>query len=82
MCRACSWAWTAAGYSARAEVTDRMLIAGPWHLRAVLDEPGVHCNGHRRHRARNLRPRDDDGSFRAPVGDLAATAARARSSAG
>jgi transposase InsO family protein len=22
----------------RSEVTDRMLIAGPWHLRAVLDE--------------------------------------------
>ena len=24
--------------TARAAVTDRMLIAGPWHLRAVLDE--------------------------------------------
>ena len=40
----------------RAEVTDRMLIAGPRHLRAVLDEYVVHYNEHRPHRARNLRP--------------------------
>jgi putative transposase len=28
----------------RAEVTDRMLIAGPRHLRAVLDEYAAHYN--------------------------------------
>jgi hypothetical protein len=42
--------------TARAEVTDRMLIAGQRHLHAVLDEYVVHYNGHRPHRARNLRP--------------------------
>ena len=30
--------------TARAEVTDRMLIAGPRHLRAVLDEYVAHYN--------------------------------------
>jgi putative transposase len=40
----------------RSEVTDRMLIAGPRHLHAVLDEYAVHYNEHRPHRARNLRP--------------------------
>ena len=36
------WAGTA-----RAEVTDRMLIGGPRHLRAVVDEHAVHYDGHR-----------------------------------
>jgi putative transposase len=40
----------------RAEVTDRMLITGPWHLLAVLDEYAVHYNQHRPHRSLNLRP--------------------------
>ena len=40
----------------RAEVTDKMLIAGPRHLRAVMDEYAAHYNEHRPHRARNLRP--------------------------
>jgi len=30
--------------TARVEVTDRMLIAGPRHLRAVLDEYAAHYN--------------------------------------
>ena len=46
--------------TARAEVTDRMLIAGPRHLRAVLDEYAGHYNQHRPHRARDLRPPDCD----------------------
>ncbi len=46
--------------TARAEVTDRMLIAAPRHLRAILDEYAAHYNRHRPHRARNLRPPDCD----------------------
>jgi putative transposase len=42
--------------TARAEVTDRMLSAGPRHLHPVLDEYVVHYNEHRPHRGRNLRP--------------------------
>jgi putative transposase len=57
--------------TARAEVTDRMLIAGPRHLRAVLEEYVAHYNQHRPHRARNLRPPDRDGSTTALVTDLA-----------
>ena len=62
--------------TARAEVTDRMLIAGPRHLRAVLDEYAAHYNQHRPHRARNRRPRDSDDITTAPVTDL--TTARIR----
>ncbi len=58
--------------TARSEVTDRMLIAGPRHLRAVLDEYVAHYNQHRPHRARNLRPPDHDDSSTAPVTDLEA----------
>jgi transposase InsO family protein len=57
--------------TARAEVTDRMLIAGPRHLRAILEEYVAHINQHRPHRARNVRPLDRDGSTTAPVTDLA-----------
>ena len=46
--------------TARAEVTDRMLIAGPRHLCAVLHGYVTHYNQHRPHRARNLRPPDSD----------------------
>ena len=56
----------------RAEVTDRMLIAGPRHLRAVLNEYVAHYNRHRPHRARNLRPPDDEGDIiTAPITGLA-----------
>jgi putative transposase len=40
--------------TARAEVTDQMLIAGQRHLLAVLDEYAAHYNQHRPHRALNL----------------------------
>jgi hypothetical protein len=56
----------------RAEVTDRMLIAGPRHLRAVLDEYAAHDNRHRPHRGRNLRPPDCDDITMAVTSDLAA----------
>ena len=62
--------------TARAEVTDRMLIAGPRHLRAVLDEYAAHYNRYRPHRARDLRPPDGDDSITAPVTGL--TTARMR----
>jgi putative transposase len=56
----------------RAEVTGRMLITGPGHLRAVLGEYVTHYNRHRPHRAMGLRPPDGDtdGST-TPVTDLA-----------
>jgi putative transposase len=54
----------------RTEVTDRVLIAGPRHLRAVLDEYVAHYNRHRPHRARILRPPDCDDITMAPVTDL------------
>ncbi len=62
----------------RAEVTDRMLIAGPRHLRAVLDEYVTHFNQHRPHRARNLRSPDHDDGNAAPVTDLASARIRRR----
>jgi putative transposase len=62
----------------RAECTDRMLIAGPRHLRAVLDEYVTHYNRHRPHRARNLRPPDAGDAAAAPVTDLAAARIRRR----
>ena len=62
--------------TARAEVTDRMLIAGPRHLRAVLDEYAGHYNQHRPHRARDLRPPDCNDVTIAEIADL--TTARIR----
>src|ERR1700678_2872464 len=61
-----------------AEVTDRMLIAGPRPLRAVLDDYVTHFNQHRPHRARNLRsPSHDDGDA-VPVTDLVTARIRRR----
>lgn len=62
----------------RAKVTDRMLIAGPRHLRAVLDEYVAHYNRHCPHRARNLRPPDAGDTATAPVTDLATARIRRR----
>ena len=64
--------------TARAEVTDRMLIAGSRHLRAVLDEYVAHYNHHRPHRARNLRPPDCDDITMATTTDLTAGRIRRR----
>jgi putative transposase len=62
----------------RAEVTDRMLIAGPRHLRAVLSECAADYNSHRPHRARNLRPQDCDDITRATTTDLVVVRTRRR----
>ena len=64
--------------TARAECTDRILIAGPRHLRAVIDAYVAHYNRHRPHLARNLRPPDHDDSTTAPVADLAMARIRRR----
>jgi putative transposase len=61
----------------RSEVTDRMLITGPRHLRAVLEEYVGHYNRHRPHRSRNLRPPDSSG-ITVPVADLATARIRRR----
>jgi putative transposase len=42
--------------TARAEVTDRMLIFGQRHLRTILAQYEGHYNGRRPHRSRQLRP--------------------------
>jgi transposase InsO family protein len=64
--------------TARAEVTDRMLIAGSRHLSAVLDEYVVHDNERRPHRARDLRPPDADEIARVAITDLATAQIRRR----
>ena len=52
--------------TARAEVTDRMLVFGARHLRLVLAEYQAHYNGRRPHRSRQLRPPRPDH----PAADL------------
>jgi transposase len=52
--------------TARTEVTDRMLIFGGRHLRAILAQYEGHYNGRRPHRGRQLRPPRPDH----PVADL------------
>jgi len=52
--------------TARTEVTDRMLIFGERHLRAILAQYQAHYNGRRPHRSRQLHPPRPDH----PVADL------------
>jgi len=52
--------------TARAEVTDRMLIFSERHLRLVLAQYEAHYNGRRPHRSRQLRPPRPDH----PVADF------------
>ena len=46
--------------TARTEVTDRMLIFGQRHLRAILAQYAAHYNGRRPHRSLQLRPPKPD----------------------
>jgi putative transposase len=62
----------------RAEVTDRLLITGPRHLHAVLDNYLAHYNHHRPHRARNLRPPDCNDITMAAITDLTTAKIRRR----
>jgi putative transposase len=64
--------------TARSEVTDRMLIAGPRHLRAVLDEYVAHYNRRRPHRATNLRPPDSGDNATVPAATLVTARIRRR----
>ncbi|MFL6055902.1 MAG: integrase core domain-containing protein [Actinoallomurus sp.] len=55
----------------RSECTDRMLIFGQRHLRAVLTAYAAHYNGRRPHRAVDLRaPADGTDVIRLPVGRI------------
>jgi putative transposase len=60
--------------TARTEVTDRMLIFGERHLRAILAEYEAHYNGRRPHRSRELRPPRPDH----PAADLSLKRIRRR----
>ena len=60
--------------TARTEVTDRMLVFGPRHLRTILAEYEAHYNGRRPHRSRQLRPPRPDH----PVADLSQERIRRR----
>jgi putative transposase len=66
--------------TARAEITDPMLIAGTRHLRAVPNQYAAHHNEYRPHRGRNLRPPGAAENTPAVIVDLATPRMRRRRS--
>ena len=56
--------------TARAELTDQMLIAGRRHLLAVLQDYSAHYNQHRPDRALNLLPSSSGDLTPAATTDL------------
>ena len=62
-CYAERWARTV-----RTECTDRTLVYGEAHLRAVPRIYAMHYNGHRPHQSRRQRPPDHDESAIVPLG--------------
>jgi len=62
----------------RAEVTDRMLMCGQCHQRAVLNEYTPDYSRHRPHRALTLRPPDCDVSTPAAIPGLTSASMRRR----
>lgn len=62
----------------RAEVIDRMLIAGPRRLHAIMDRYAVHYNQHRPHGALNLRPPSSGEGAPAAITDLTTAKIRCR----
>ena len=53
-------------FTARTEVTDRMLIFGDRHLRSILAEFKAHYNGRRSHRSRQVLPPRPDHPIAGP----------------
>ena len=51
----------------RSECTDRILIYGESHLRAVLQTYAGHYNGHWPHQSRQQRPHDHDEPVVVPL---------------
>ena len=62
----------------RTECTDRMLIYGEAHLRAVLRAYAGHYNGHRPHQSRQQRPPDHDEPVVMPLDSAGAAPEGAR----
>ena len=54
----------------RRALLDRILIAGPGHLRRILAEYTTHYNGHRPHQSLEQRQPDADTTIPAPIIDL------------
>jgi putative transposase len=62
----------------RRELLDRILIAGPGHLRKILAEYTTHYNGYRPHQSLEQRHPDADTAFPAPVIDITGRRIRRR----
>ncbi|MGE5290428.1 MAG: integrase core domain-containing protein [Micromonosporaceae bacterium] len=62
----------------RRELLNRILIAGPGHLRRILAEYTIHYNAHRPHQSLNQQHPDTDTAMPAPITDLTGRRIRRR----